>query len=119
MCGTRLRVGGLSLLLLLLLSWPLYSDALSQLPQLPPGWYPISEAELTALETTLEAQAQTISELQILQDELTQVLTTQSATMKTLGTSFDGFVSAIHREIWTRNVVIVVVGAALIWSLIR
>lgn len=85
MCGTRLRRCLLISALLLLPLWPSYSDG---------EVYEITGEELTALETTLTQQSETIDELQsTLETQETTIsalnnsLARQSETIETLRTS--------------------------------
>ena len=106
MCATRSKVcllGSVWLLLASLPSWSYTYDG----PQLPPGWLPISTAELTALETILSEQETTL-------ERQAETLTTLSTTIARLETtterlerSFAEYESAasqettrLRRELW-------------------
>ena len=82
-------------LLCLPLSW---ADGY-QGPTLPEGWYPISEAELTELETTLERQAETIERQRLTLTQLSTTINQQATTIERLGTSFAEFESVVQAHL--------------------
>jgi len=86
-CGTRSRVGWLLLLASLLLfsgsSWALDYDG----PELPEGWFPIHDSELTQLEQIQQQQEMRLSELQMQSR-------THEQTIKRLEMSFEQYVIA-------------------------
>lgn len=101
----RSRTWCLLCLPLLLLCSPLLSADEYAGPALPSGWYPISEAELTALETTLTQQADSLTQARQELTVLRDTLLTQQATIERLRTSFEEYENAAEararRERWT------------------
>lgn len=97
----------LCLSLLLALSVSLSADEYAG-PPLPAGWYPISEAELTALETTLTQQEQSLliaqQSLTESQTALTQLRAQSEAQLliiARLKTSFEKYEVEARRSRWT------------------
>ena len=102
-CGRRSRRGWVPLACLLLLfsalSWGVEYDG----PDLPEGWYPIHETELSALETTLTEQAQTLEQQRTTLTRLYGTIERQQMTIERLSKSFETFERDARRRVikWT------------------
>ena len=120
-CGRRLRTGFWLALALLCLSSGLCFAQSYDGPDLPPGWYPMHETELTALETIL---AQQLTQLEGLEMQLTRaqkaLRTADSELLKSeraherLGISLDELETAVNRLTLQRNIAIGAGAAAIV-----
>jgi uncharacterized coiled-coil protein SlyX len=95
-------------------------------PPLPEGWYPISETELTELETILTRQEQTIERQATTLTELSTTIDEQRMTISRLDrfwTEYETEVTAQIRrlkvEIWAYRIGGIAMGALAIWAALR
>ena len=104
---------------LLLLSSSVYSEPLAyDGPELPEGWWPISETQLTALEQELTLQAdlsmQLRTQLQVASQQLSaaqKLLTSSTLQLDAASLSLTTLEGKVNVLVWQRNIAI---GATLL-----
>jgi uncharacterized coiled-coil protein SlyX len=126
MCGTRSKVGWLLLAALLLWFSPICWAEDYDGPELPEGWYPISETELTELETILTEQGQTISQQEMTLTRLSETIERQRTTIDALAISLteleSGAIASIRRlriEVWIDRMLIIGTLGLAAWGWLR
>lgn len=125
--GRQLRMFSLGLVLLLLLSVPLWPQSYDG-PRLPEGWYPVHETELGQLEALLTRQETLLSEqeseLMRARQALTEAnrsLVNSETQMQKLARSLDELGVVLKRRetlLWIAAAVITAEAAALVVAIL-
>ena len=122
--GRQLRMYSLLLVLLLLLSWQCWPQSYDG-PQLPDGWLPVHETELTMLEGLLERQemllAEQESELMKAKTQLSEArksLANSSVELSRLARSLNELGDVLRRRTAVMRVAIVTAGVSTVGAVL-